>query len=272
MTVSRALVVLPCYNERENIERLVGQVFALDLDLDLLVIDDNSPDGTGAAAEAMRAEYPRLFVLHRAGKLGLGTAYRAGFHYGIDHGYANVITMDADFSHQPKYLPDLVGLGDAADLVIGSRYTPGGGAEGWPLKRKIISGTANALARTVLGVTARDCTSGYRCYSRRALVTIDPDTVLSSGYSFLVEMLYRVEHSGLVVREVPIIFVDRELGRSKIDRIEVYKTLFTLGRLRFPRLPWNALASIGTRTGERNAALAFSVFVTGLWFLLRRKR
>lgn len=271
MTDSRALVVLPCYNERENIERLVEQVFALDLDLDLLVIDDNSPDGTGTAAESMRAEYPRLFVMHRAGKLGLGTAYRAGFHHGLDHGYANVITMDADFSHQPKYLLDLVGLGAAADMVIGSRYTRGGGAEGWPLKRKIISGAANALARTVLGVTSRDCTSGYRCYSRQALVTIDPDTVLSSGYSFLVEMLYRVERSGLVVREVPIIFVDRELGRSKIDRIEVYKTLYTLGRLRFPHLPWNAVANFGVRTGERNAALAFGLFATGLWLLLRRK-
>ncbi|MDQ3328364.1 MAG: polyprenol monophosphomannose synthase [Chloroflexota bacterium] len=272
MTKSRALVVLPCYNERENIERLVEQIFALDLPLDLLVIDDNSPDGTGTAADAMRAEYPRLFVLHRAGKLGLGTAYRAGFHHGLDHGYRHVITMDADFSHQPKYLADLVGLGHEVDMVIGSRYTTGGGAVGWPLKRKFISGTANALARTVLGVTSRDCTSGYRCYSHRALVAIDPDSVLSSGYSFLVEMLYRVERTGLVVRETPIIFVDRELGRSKIDRIEVYKTLYTLGRLRFPRLPWNAVANLGARAGERNTAVAFGLLVTGIWFVLRRKR
>ncbi len=272
MTQNRALVVLPCYNERENIERLVGEILALNTPVDVLVIDDNSPDGTGKVAEAMRQRYPELHVLHRPGKLGLGTAYRAGFRYALDHGYEQVITMDADFSHQPRYLPELVSTGREADLVIGSRYTKGGGATGWPLRRKIVSGTANRLARVVLGVTARDCTSGYRCYKRAALIAINPDTVLSSGYSFLVEMLYRVESAGLVVREVPIIFVDRQAGKSKINRIEVYKTLYTLGRLRLPWLPWQVLGGLGQHLGERSAVAVVGVMAASLWLLLRRKR
>jgi glycosyltransferase involved in cell wall biosynthesis len=272
MSRNRALVVLPCYNERENIERLVSEIFALDVPLDVLVIDDNSPDGTGKVAEELRTIYPQLHVLHRPGKLGLGTAYRAGFRYALENGYEQVITMDADFSHQPAYLPELVRCGQEADLVIGSRYTPGGGAVGWPLRRKIISGTANRLARAVLDVTARDCTSGYRCYKREALVAIGPDSVLSSGYSFLVEMLYRVESAGLVVREVPIVFVDRQAGKSKINRIEVYKTLYTLGRLRLPWLPWRVVGGVGAHLSERSAAAMVGLAVASLWLLLRRRR
>lgn len=267
----RAVVVIPCYNERENIGRLVEQIAALEAPLDVLVIDDNSPDGTGELVQQLTERYPWLHLMSRPGKLGLGTAYRAGFHYGLNHGYLNVLTMDADFSHQPRYLPALVEAGLSFDLVIGSRYVEGGGAEGWPLYRRIISGGANWLAHTVLGLSARDCTSGFRCYSRRALQEIDVDSVLSSGYSFLVEMLYRVEKHGCSVRELPIIFVDREEGVSKIDRREIYKTLFTLGRLRMPLLPWARLETVVLRY-DRRLALASLLIVLLLLAGWSRKR
>lgn len=269
MSSERALVVLPCYNERENIEALVSQILSLQASLDVLVIDDNSPDGTGAVAERLKASHPQVEVLHRPGKLGLGTAYRAGFRHALEHGYELVVTMDADFSHQPSYLGDIVRAGWEADLVIGSRYTTGGGALGWPLRRRIISGTANRLARSVLGVTALDCTSGYRCYRTSALRVIDPESVLSSGYSFLVEMLYRVESAGLVVCEVPILFVERQAGRSKISRVEVYKTIFTLGRLRFPWLPWERMARLGEHLSERSAVTTAGLAVVSVWLMLR---
>jgi glycosyltransferase involved in cell wall biosynthesis len=272
MNRERTLVVLPCYNERDNIRPLVEQIAGLGLALDVLVVDDNSPDGTGRIAEELRTTCPQLSVLHRPGKLGLGTAYRAGFRWALERGYGRVVTMDADCSHQPRYLPRIVETARRADLVIGSRYTEGGGAEGWPLQRKIISGAANRLARSVLGVTARDCTSGYRCYSSAALIRIDPETVLSSGYSFLVEMLYRVERAGLTVAETPIIFVDRAAGRSKISRIEVYKTLFTLARLRLPGLPWATLGRAGQHISERGALVAVLAALGGVWALGRLRR
>lgn len=271
MKSERALVVLPCYDERPNIERLVGALLALDAGIELLIIDDNSPDGTGEAADALARRHPEVHVMHRPGKLGLGTAYRAGFRYALEGGYGWVVTMDADLSHQPRYLPDLLRLGREAELVVGSRYTEGGGAEGWPLRRRVISGTANFMAQTILGVTARDCTSGYRCYSTAALEAVDPDTVLSSGYSFLVEMLYRVERAGLQVRETPIIFLDRVAGKSKINRTEVYKTLYTLGRLRLPWLPWPALGAVAARFTERTAAAALVGLGAGAWLLWRRR-
>ncbi len=272
-TGNASLVVLPCYNESENIVRLVEQIVGLDAGLDILVVDDNSPDGTGQLAESLRARYPEISVLHRAGKLGLGTAYLAGFRYGLDHRYSFVITMDADFSHQPSYLPQLRRRGDDSALVVGSRYVEGGGATGWPLQRKIISGFANLLARTVLGVSARDCTSGFRCYRRETLETIQPESILSDGYSFLVEILYRVEKAGLTVAEIPIIFVERQAGKSKINRIEVYKTLATLGRLRFPSLPWRDISAVAGRVGERSAlaAVLTGALTASLLFLRRRR-
>lgn len=267
-----ALVVVPCYNEGDNIRRLVEQILGLGAGLDVLVIDDASPDGTGAIAEELAASHPEVDVLHRPGKLGLGTAYLAGFRHGLDRGYEQVITMDADFSHQPSYLPGLRELGASADLAIGSRYVAGGGASGWPLRRKIVSGTANFLARTVLGISTNDCTAGFRCYSRHALLTVRPESVLSEGYSFLVEMLYRVEKSGLVVREMPIIFVERQAGASKINRAEVYKTLATLGRLRLPGLPWGTISTVGSRIGERSAAaILLSVFALATLIAWRRQ-
>ncbi|MDQ3856313.1 MAG: polyprenol monophosphomannose synthase [Chloroflexota bacterium] len=268
----RVLVILPCYNERDNIARLVRSIFDLRTGLDILVIDDNSPDGTGQLAEGLRSTYSELAVIHRPGKLGLGSAYRLGFRYALNDGYGYVITMDADFSHQPKYLPRLRGLADHADLVIGSRYVPQGGATGWPLQRRIVSGFANWLARTVLGLSTHDCTSGFRCYRRSTLELIEPESIVSDGYSFLVEMLHRVEIHHLQVHETPIIFVDRARGRSKISRIEVYKTLGTLGRLRYPRLPWDGIFRLATSFGEPGViavTVVSSLLFGGLW--LRRR-
>lgn len=274
MGEDRALVILPCYNERENIGRLIEKIMALHAGFDVLVIDDNSPDGTGQLVEEMRELYHQLHVIHRPSKLGLGTAYRRGFRFALDSGYAQVISMDADFSHQPHYLPALRDLSREADLVIGSRYVPGGGASGWPLRRKVVSGFANYLAHRVLGLSTRDCTSGFRCYQSSTLRAIDPESILSSGYSFLVEMLYRVEKQGLLVRELPIIFVDREQGKSKISRDEVYKTLFTLGRLRFPGLPWNLIGNVVGRYGERSvvALAGVSCLLFSTVWLVRRRR
>ncbi|BAM00367.1 MULTISPECIES: polyprenol monophosphomannose synthase [Caldilinea] len=238
----RALVIVPTYNERENLARLVGRLRGLSGDVHVLIIDDASPDGTGAIADALAAGDPGVRVLHRPGKLGLGTAYRAGFRYGIEQGYAYICTMDADFSHSPESLPSLLDMAaDGYDLVIGSRYVPGGAVVGWPVLRKLISYTANALAHTVLGISARDCTAGFRCYRRRVLDALDLDAIFSSGYSFLIEMAFIVERAGFRVGEIPITFVNRTEGSSKINRREIFKAMYTIVRLRTQRLPWERI-------------------------------
>ncbi len=228
-----ALLVLPTYNEKENIPNLTREIFALNLDIDILVIDDNSPDGTGELVDRLIEKYPRLKILHREGTLGLGSAYKSGFHYALEHDYDHILTMDADFSHRPKYLPAMLDMGKDFDLVIGSRYVPGGGAQNWTIMRHIISRSANLYAKTLLGIKANDCTAGFRCYKRRVLEAIHPETILSSGYSFLVEMLYRCEAKGFTVGEVPIIFIDRFAGKSKISKNEITKAIKTVLRLRF---------------------------------------
>src|SRR3989339_1444641 len=188
------LVVLPTYNEYDNLGPMVNQVLSCnkgyDFSVDMVVIDDNSPDGTGKLADELAAVRENLFVVHREGKLGLGTAYIAGFKFGLSKGYDYVMTMDADFSHDPKYIPNLVAMMGQKDLVIGSRYVPGGRTVNWCLKRKVISRCANNYAKLFLGLKANDCTAGFRCYRRELLEKIDIDKVYSSGYSFLVEMLY----------------------------------------------------------------------------------
>jgi len=234
-----ALVVLPTYNEAENVEHLIELILQQAARLHVVVVDDSSPDGTGEIADRLCARDPRVAVIHRSGKLGLGTAYMAGFQRALSLGYGYAITMDADFSHHPRYLPDLLALMPECDLAIGSRYVPGGGTEGWPLRRRILSSGANLFARTLLGLHAHDCTAGFRCYRREVLESIELDTIFSSGYSFLVEMLTRCERRGFRVRELPIVFRDREAGVSKISRAEVYRSVYTVFRLRFSFLPWD---------------------------------
>lgn len=236
---SQTLVIVPTYNEKENIARLVGQIRALTGDVHLLVVDDNSPDGTGGLVDDLAQVDTGMHVLHRAGKLGLGTAYKAGFAFGLARHYRFLCTMDADFSHSPESLPALLTKASSGyDLVVGSRYVPGGAVEGWPTSRKILSSGANLLAHLVLGVSIRDCTAGFRCYQRHVLEAIDLDAIFSSGYSFLMEMAFYVQQAGFRCGEVPITFVNRTEGSSKISESEIYKAFYTLVRLRTRALPW----------------------------------
>ncbi len=235
-------MIVPTYNERENIVRLVLALRAQPGDIHVLVVDDNSPDGTGALVDAMTTADAGIHVLHRAGKMGLGTAYRAGFGYGLDHGFDYLCTMDADFSHDPASLPALIECAaGGVDLVVGSRYAKGGRVVGSTRTRQWISSGANWLAHTMLGVSIRDCTAGFRCYRRRVLETIDLDAIFSSGYSFLTEMAYLCQQAGFSSAEVPITFTNRTEGASKISRTEIIKAFYTLIRLRTSRLPWERM-------------------------------
>jgi dolichol-phosphate mannosyltransferase len=229
-------IVLPTYNEADNLARLVGELFSLSVPLSVIVVDDNSPDGTGILADALVSAYPdRVVVIHRPGKLGLGTAYIAGFRRALQLGATSILTMDADFSHNPRFIPTMVQCLATADLVIGSRYTPGGGTHNFPMRRRILSRCANAVARNVLGLRARDATAGFRLYRREVIESVPLDSILSSGYSFLIEMLFIVEGAGWRVAEVPILFEDRVAGVSKISRQEILNALFTLWRLALQR-------------------------------------
>jgi dolichol-phosphate mannosyltransferase len=230
-------IVLPTYNESENIVQLVPQLLALPAEgLNVLIVDDNSPDGTGQIADRLSADHAgRVAVIHRAGKLGLGTAYLAGFRRAFELNASHILTMDADFSHHPRYIPALLARGASADLVIGSRYVGGGGMDA-PLVRRLLSRFANLTAHTFLGLKARDVTAGFRLYRREALASIPLDRIFSSGYSFLIEMLFLVEQRGWRVAEVPIRYADRTMGKSKISRNEVYKAWYTVARLTYRRL------------------------------------
>lgn len=229
-------VIVPTYNEKENIELLVEQLLALPIDVQVVVVDDNSPDGTGVLADDLAAQTDRVSVIHRAGKLGLGTAYIAGFKKGLAEGADRLITMDADFSHDPAYIPDLVELANYYHITIGSRYVPQGGVKNWEMRRRFLSWGANAFARTTLGLKANDCTAGFRCYHREVLQSINLGQIFSNGYSFLVEMLFKSQRAGFTVGEIPIIFANRERGASKISQREIYKAMYTVGRLAVSRL------------------------------------
>ncbi len=215
----RVLVITPTYNERENLETFVGLLHAAAPEADVLVVDDNSPDGTGDIADALAAKDPRIQVMHRAGKQGLGTAYLQGFRWALDRDYDVVFEMDTDLSHDPKYVPDFLRAVDAGgDVIIGSRNIPGGGVEGWGLGRHVLSKGGSLYSRTILGVSVRDLTSGFKAFTRRALQAIDLDAVQSNGYSFQIELTYRALRRGMRVTEVPITFVDRRAGKSKMSR------------------------------------------------------
>jgi len=214
----KTLVVLPTFNEAANIADVLRRIRAAAADVDVLVVDDSSPDGTADLAEALEAELGGIEVLRRPVKSGLGSAYREGFRAGLDQGYEALVEMDADLSHDPATLPDLIAaVADGADLAIGTRYMPGGRIPDWPWYRRAISRTGNLYARTILGISPRDSTSGFRCYHRRALEAIDLDTVRADGYGFQVEMAYLVERNGGTIAEVPIEFRDRTLGHSKMS-------------------------------------------------------
>jgi len=230
----RALIVVPTYNERDNVREIAGRLLAALAGAELLFVDDNSPDGTGGVLDELAAAEPRLHVLHRAGKLGLGTAYIEGFRWGLARGYEYLFETDADGSHDPKYLPQLIALAeDGADVVVGSRYVPGGGTENWSAARKLISRGGSLYARTVLGIDLRDVTAGFMCWRRGALEAIDLAAITSNGYSFQIEMKYRAVKQNLRVVETPIVFVDRRVGQSKMSRAIFVEALLKVWDLRF---------------------------------------
>ncbi len=237
MTKPRTLVVTPTYNEKDNLERFVAAVREALPEADLLVVDDASPDGTGDIADAIASRDPHVRVIHRAGQLGLGTAYVQAFTQGLADGSERFFEMDADLSHDVRYLPDFVrALDDGYDVVIGSRNIPGGGVEGWGLGRHFISKGGSIYSRTILGLPVKDLTSGYKAFSRRALEAIELGQVQSNGYSFQIEMTYRAVRKGMRVKEVPIVFVDRTAGQSKMSRRIFVEAIGVVWKLRFDGL------------------------------------
>lgn len=233
----KTLIIIPTYNELENLPSLIEKIFLYAPATDILIVDDNSPDGTGARADSMSKEDPRIHVIHRSEKAGLGTAYIAGFKFAIAHGYDAAFEMDADFSHDPRYLPDFLARIEDADLVIGSRYIPGGSTPNWSFLRRLISGCGNIYARTILGMQVHDCTAGFRCYRRAVLETIGLDTIQSQGYGFQVEMAYRTQKLGFRIVETPIVFMDRRVGKSKMSRAIMIEGFTYVLRERFRKAP-----------------------------------
>ena len=233
--LTKTLLIIPTYNEAGNITRLLQEVQAEGLeDVQILIIDDNSPDGTGAIAEALSKHMP-LTVIHRAGKLGIGSAHRQGFAYALTQGYGHVMTMDADFSHQPCYLRALLDKARTADVIVGSRYLPGGGLSGWSVTRRVITHTAHWLTTHALGLP-QDCTGGLRLYDAAALRAIDFSQIRSEGYAFLIELLFHIRGQGFSIAELPIVINSRHTGESKISRIEILNAVKTLIRLSWHRV------------------------------------
>jgi dolichol-phosphate mannosyltransferase len=224
---------MPTYNERENVRDIAARVLGALPGGELCFVDDNSPDGTGALLDEMAAEDQRVHVVHRSGKLGLGTAYVAGFRWGLARDYPYLFEMDADGSHDPKYLPIMEQLAiDGADVVIGSRNVPGGGTVNWGLGRKLISRGGSFYARTILGISVRDVTAGFICWRRSALAAIDFETLSTNGYGFQIETKFRALRRGLNVVETPIVFVDRRVGQSKMSRAIFAEALLKVWKLR----------------------------------------
>jgi dolichol-phosphate mannosyltransferase len=230
------LVIVPTYNERENIELLLDRLLALPFGLEVLVVDDASPDGTGDLVAARRERDGRVHLVRRGGKLGLGSAYVAGFRYALEHGAEFVFEMDADFSHDPNAIGDFLQAAEDADLVLGSRYLKGVTVVHWPLRRLVLSYGANVYTRLVTGLPVRDATGGFKCFRRRALMAVNLDRVTSDGYAFQIEMTYKVWRMGLRIREIPITFVDRRAGVSKMDRRIVWEAAGLVWRLRMMHL------------------------------------
>ncbi len=231
------IVILPTYNEKENITKIIQAIFDLKQPLDILIVDDNSPDGTGKIADKLAYQHKNhLFVLHRQGKEGLGRAYIAGFKWALERNYDNIIQMDADFSHDPKYLKDMLREIKNNDLVIGSRYVKGGGTKGWPIHRKIISRGGSLYSKIILGISLNDLTGGFKCWRANLLKKIGLDTITSNGYSFQIEMNYRAYRKRAKIKEIPIIFVDRTNGKSKMSKKIFREAIFKVWQIRFQKI------------------------------------
>ena len=229
--MNKTLVVVPTYNERENIPPLAQRLLNLPVPVDLLVVDDNSPDGTGKIADELAAKHPQIHVLHRTVKDGLGRAYIAGFQWALERGYDFIFELDGDFSHNPDDIPMFLKAAETADLVLGSRYSNGVRVVNWPLKRLILSRSAGIYVRIITGMTFSDPTGGYKCFRRRALQALNLEAVRSNGYSFQIELTHKLWRQGMKVVEVPIVFTDREHGQSKMSGHIVREALFMVWRL-----------------------------------------
>lgn len=229
--MKRTLVIVPTYNERENLPPLTERLLKLPTSVDLLVVDDNSPDGTGRLADELAAGHPSIHVLHRAQKEGLGRAYCAGFDWALEHDYEFILEMDGDFSHNPDDIPKFLEAARDADLVLGSRYCNGIRVINWPLSRLMLSKSAAAYVRIITGMPFTDPTGGFKCFRRAALQSIDLNRVKSNGYSFQIEMTHKIWRQGMKIIEVPIIFTDRFLGSSKMSRHIVFEALWMVWRL-----------------------------------------
>lgn len=234
---SKALVIIPTYNEATNLPQILPLVLAQDDRIDVLVVDDNSPDGTGRLADEIAANEPRVHVMHRDGKQGLGRAYRAGFRWALERDYEYVFEMDSDFSHDPKHLPEFLVAAEDADLVLGSRYLDGRvTVVNWPMPRLVLSYSANIYARVVTGLKVCDATGGFKCFRRRVLEAIDLDAVHSNGYAFQIEMSLRAARRGFRIKEIPIVFVDRSEGESKMSGAIIREAVWMVWRLRLKAL------------------------------------
>ena len=228
----KSLIIIPTYNEKENLPKIVPAVLKVLPEANILIVDDNSPDGTGKIAEELRTIDPRIFILHRKKDRGLGRAYLDGFRWALQHDYEFIFEMDADFSHQPKYLPQFLGAIFDADLVLGCRYMPGGGIEGWERHRLWISRGGNFYAKRILHLPYRDLTGGFKCFRRKTLEGIDFDKVQSNGYNFQIELSFYAHQAGFRIKEIPIIFPDRTEGQSKMNVEIFHEALFGIWRLR----------------------------------------
>ncbi|GAM10660.1 undecaprenyl-phosphate mannosyltransferase [Geobacter sp. OR-1] len=229
----KAVVVIPTYNERDNLAKLVQSVLSQGENIDILIVDDNSPDGTGRLADEIAATNNRVTVFHRSGKLGLGSAYRQGFKLALEMGADCIVEMDADFSHDPTTLPRFFAMLDSYDVVIGSRYLNGISVVNWPLRRLMLSYFASVYTRVITGLRISDCTSGFKCFKRKVIESIELDEVKSDGYSFQIEMNYRCMERGFRIGELPIIFIDRHAGTSKMSRKIVREAVIMVWKLKF---------------------------------------
>jgi dolichol-phosphate mannosyltransferase len=234
--MKRCLVIIPTYNEADNVQQLLPTVLKFGSYFNVLIVDDNSPDGTAKLVKDMQKTEPRIHLLERPGKMGLGTAYVAGFKFALANGFDYVFEMDADFSHDPEMLPKLLEKAEDYDLVIGSRYIEGVNVVNWPMKRLLLSYFANLYTRVITGMPVRDATGGFKCFKRKVLESIDLDAIHSNGYAFQIEMNFKTWRKGFRVCEIPIVFVDRRIGVSKMSKHIVYEAVWMVWRLKFRSL------------------------------------
>lgn len=230
--MSKALVIIPTYNESQNAENIITEVLQQSEMVEVLIVDDNSPDGTADIVKRMMQTNPRIHIIQRERKMGLGTAYVAGFKYAIQHQFDFVFEMDADFSHNPKEIPVMLSKMDQCDVVIGSRYIKGVNVVNWPMKRLILSYSANIYTRIITGMPVYDATAGFKCYKRKVLETINIDGLRSNGYAFQIETNFMAWRKGFIIKEIPIVFVDRRVGVSKMNKKIVYEAAFMVWRLK----------------------------------------